>query len=100
MAEQGNIGIGDIIVANVTVATVPQVVFRQKVLFIDILLGAIDRGMFLRTPLLRQEKSIVGIGDFINSGLELIAIDMSLMNVLLFIAIPKNSGVLRPHKLQ
>ena len=42
VAENGNIGIGDMIVANSPIAAVADVIFREEVLFIEVPLGAVS----------------------------------------------------------
>ncbi len=45
-----NVGVRDMVVANTSIATIPDVVLRQKVLFVNIPFGTINRGTLPRSP--------------------------------------------------
>ena len=59
MAEQRNVAVRDVVVANAAVAAVANVVFSQQIVLVNILFGAIDRSAFAHAPELRQLKAIV-----------------------------------------
>ena len=68
-AEERNVGVRDVIVANASVAAVADMVFSQEVVFIDVPLGAINRGTAARAPELGEVKLVVIIDGYC-SGLK------------------------------
>src|SRR5712692_6571360 len=58
-AEQGDVGVGDMIIADATPASVADVVFAQQILFIDIPLGAVRSGSLARAPQFGQSEAII-----------------------------------------
>jgi hypothetical protein len=80
-AEQGNIGIGYMVVADALPPAVPQVVLTQEVLFIDVPLGAIRGSPLARAPEFGQEEAIIPV-DHAHIGLEEFLLgDMALIDV-------------------
>lgn len=63
MAEQRNILIGYMAVANATITAVTDMVLGQQVLFVEIPLGAVGGSTLARSPKFGKQKTIVGIDD-------------------------------------
>ena len=80
-AEQGDIGIGHVVVADASPPTVPQMVLAQEVLFIDVPLGAIRSRPLARAPEFREEEAIIPV-DHAHIGVEEFLLgDMALIDV-------------------
>ena len=59
MAEQGDVGIGDVVVSNPAIAPVPNMLFGQEIVFVQIELGPISRSCGASAPKVRQLKTPV-----------------------------------------
>ncbi len=63
MAEQGNVLVGHVVVANAAVAAIADVVLRQQVLFVHAPLGAVGRRALAAAPVAGQLELVVQIDD-------------------------------------
>ena len=61
MAEQRNVPVRDVIIADAAVTAIVDMAFRQQILLVEIPLGAIDGSLFAAFPVFGQEELVVGV---------------------------------------
>src|SRR5215831_4597128 len=59
--EQGNIGVGDVVIANPAPAPIADMVLTEEILFVHVPLGAVCSGPLARAPELGQHKAVIAI---------------------------------------
>src|SRR5712692_5682426 len=80
-AKQRDVGVSDMVVPDPTPAPIPNVVFTEEVLFIDVPLGAVRRRPLSGAPQFRQPEPIIAI-NHVDIGIkEFLLSDMALIDV-------------------
>ena len=49
-AEQRDVGVGDVVIADPAPAAIAEMVFTEQILFVDVPLGAVGSGALARSP--------------------------------------------------
>src|SRR5215204_4188381 len=70
VGEQGDVGVGDMIVANAAITSVADVVLGEQVLLVQIPFCAVDGSALARSPTSWQGEASVGIDDLANRFIE------------------------------
>jgi hypothetical protein len=61
MAEQRNVPVRDVVIADATVTALVDMAFREQILLVEIPLRAIGGSVFAVSPVFGQEEWVVGI---------------------------------------
>lgn len=61
MAEQSDVGIGDMVVADTAVSSVTDVILREKILLVQIPSCAIGGSVFARSPQSGNREVVIGV---------------------------------------
>ena len=77
VAEECDVHVGDVVVADPTVSSVLDVVFRQQVLLVQIPLRPVSRRAFAAPPVFRQRELVVGVDDLHNRLVEALLRDVA-----------------------
>src|SRR6266508_2690643 len=78
--HQGNIGAGEQVEADRTIATIADMLLRKQILLVEFPLGAINRGMAQRPPGLRQRTALIRRDKALNGGVQLLFGNMILID--------------------
>ena len=78
--HQGNIGAGEQVEADRTIATIADMLLRKQILLVEFPLGTIDRGMAQRSPGLRQRTALIRSDKALDGGVQLLFGNMILID--------------------
>lgn len=89
MAEEGAVGIRDMVVANAVLAAIAYVIIGREVLLVQIPFRAVGRGMAPGPPITWERAAVVGINGMLNRRVQLFLGDMVGVNPGDLTAIPR-----------
>lgn len=80
VAEESDVGVGDMVVTDAAIAAIADMVFRDEVLFVKVPTRPVGGGVFAGTPKARERKVVVCIDDGRDGLVQSILGHVSLVN--------------------
>ena len=80
MAEERDVGIGDMVIPDPAITAVAKVIFREQILFIEIPLRAVGGSALARAPMFRQGEPIIAVNNLGNGCLQILLRDVALID--------------------